>query len=162
MSLLRMLPGRVVVYDPAQPESGISNEYGHLLSIEEARAVAAAAAAHLSAYTSAEIEEYNRAADAEDARLNLEPPPRLKKVARAGFVYLMVNRRNGMSKIGFSRSPKFRESTLQSEEPEVEILGAKAGTLDDEKALHAKFSTKRVRGEWFLLSPEEQQAVLSN
>lgn len=68
-----------------------------------------------------------------------------------GFVYLMRNRRNGLTKIGFSKDPKYRESTLQSEEPEVALLSAWRGTRATEEELHEQFSKARVRGEWFEL-----------
>lgn len=71
---------------------------------------------------------------------------------RHGFIYLMINRRNGYYKIGFSVRPSYREKTLQSEEPEVEMLCFFTGTTADERALHARFADKRVRGEWFALS----------
>lgn len=86
-----------------------------------------------------------------------------KVTLRAGFVYLMQNCRNGYTKIGFSTNPRYREKTLQSEEPEVELVGYWPGTLAKELALHIQFSRKRVRGEWFNLTQDEineiQEAV---
>ncbi len=74
---------------------------------------------------------------------------------KTAFVYLMKNTRNGFIKIGFSKNPKFREKTLQSEEPEIELLASIEGTIDLEKELHARFSAYRIRGEWFRLSEFE-------
>lgn len=79
---------------------------------------------------------------------------------RMGYVYLMKNHRSGMFKIGFSKAPKYREKTLQSEEPEIEMLHHFKGTMEDEKDLHAQFADKRVRGEWFSLTQEEVDALL--
>jgi len=74
---------------------------------------------------------------------------------KTAFVYLMKNTRNGYVKIGFSKNPQFREKTLQSEEPEIELLISIEATIDLEKELHARFSAYRVRGEWFRLSEHE-------
>jgi len=74
---------------------------------------------------------------------------------KTAFVYLMKNTRNGFIKIGFSKNPQFREKTLQSEEPEIELLASIEGTIDLEKELHARFSAYRIRVEWFRLSEFE-------
>jgi len=78
-----------------------------------------------------------------------------KKMKREGFVYLCRNNRNGLTKIGFSKVPDFRESTLQSEEPDVAMLCQMRGTMADEKNLHKLYAKHRVRGEWFRLSQED-------
>jgi hypothetical protein len=78
--------------------------------------------------------------------------PQSTRRQRSGFVYLMHNRRNGYFKIGFtSRTPEFRESTLQAEDPDIEVLASVEGTTDDEVALHHRFRDFRLRGEWFEL-----------
>jgi hypothetical protein len=73
------------------------------------------------------------------------------------FVYLMIDNTNQYHKIGISNSPEYREKTLQSEKPTIELICAKefpsrkiAESI--EKALHETFSDKRLRGEWFELS----------
>lgn len=73
------------------------------------------------------------------------------------LVYLMYNARNGYIKIGKSNNPQFREKTLQSEEPEIDLMASCRG--DIEKALHAHFAHYRLRGEWFNL-PKAQIAEL--
>ena len=70
------------------------------------------------------------------------------------FVYLMLNRRNGYFKIGKSknsRTLKNREKTLQSEEPDMIIVGLWIVKENYEKILHLEFKDKRLRGEWFKL-----------
>lgn len=67
--------------------------------------------------------------------------------------YLMRNNRNGYIKIGRSVKPQFREKTLQSEEPDIELLAVT--DRDCEKQLHKKYKDKRVRGEWFDLSEDD-------
>lgn len=68
------------------------------------------------------------------------------------FIYLIKNNRNGLYKIGRSKTPSIRESTLQSEEPDISMILSFAGTSQLEKELHKRFADKRVRGEWFELS----------
>jgi hypothetical protein len=75
----------------------------------------------------------------------------------------MRNRRNGYTKIGFTKHPpRFREKTLQSEEPEIDLLYAYHAHRHEEARLHQKFAHKRVRGEWFDLSKWEQWSVVED
>lgn len=67
--------------------------------------------------------------------------------------YLMVDDNTGLYKIGKSKNPNFREKTLQSEKPTIEMLFVI--DKDVECELHQKFSHKRVRGEWFRLDNED-------
>jgi len=76
------------------------------------------------------------------------------------YVYLMIDRINGYHKIGISNQPQYREKTLQSEKPTIELICQKlfpsrkiAESI--EKALHEGFKEKRIRGEWFDLSNDE-------
>ena len=76
------------------------------------------------------------------------------------YVYLMVDKANGYHKIGISNHPEYREGTLQSEKPTIELVCAKqypsriiASAI--ESALHSAFGGKRLRGEWFDLSENE-------
>ena len=74
------------------------------------------------------------------------------------FNYLMLNERNGMTKIGYSKDPKFREATLQSQEPEVKMIFKYKGTRATERAVQNEFATSRVRGEWFNLSDDQMES----
>lgn len=76
------------------------------------------------------------------------------------YVYLMVDTTNGYHKIGISNNPEYREHTLQSEKPTIELLAAKqfpsriiASAI--ESALHSAFGEKRLRGEWFDLTDQD-------
>lgn len=76
------------------------------------------------------------------------------------YVYLMIDTTNNFHKIGISNSPEYREKTLQSDKPTVELICAKkfpsrkiAESI--EKALHSTFADKRLRGEWFELNDAE-------
>ncbi len=73
------------------------------------------------------------------------------------YVYLMYDKRNGYYKIGISKEPKYREKTLQSEQPNIEMVCSKRYPLRKiaeafESALHKTYAEKRIRGEWFNLS----------
>ena len=73
-----------------------------------------------------------------------------------GNVYLMFNRRNNYYKIGFTKKdPSYRETTLQAQEPEVELVDYWKGSLKDEENLHNIFQEKRLRGEWFSLAEND-------
>lgn len=99
------------------------------------------------------VELHNEWVRSEEEEMRKRPKP--TKPSREGYVYLMKNSRNGLIKIGFSKDPKVREATLQSEEPEVSLIFSEVGTMEYEAELHARFSDKRIRGEWFRLSCEE-------
>ena len=63
--------------------------------------------------------------------------------------YIMIDHNTGYYKIGKSKKPRFREKTLQSEKPTIEMLFVINKNI--EKELHRRYSDKRVRGEWFRL-----------
>lgn len=78
------------------------------------------------------------------------------RIEQDSYVYLMKNKRNNYTKIGKSNNPKYRERTLQSQEPEVSLIFKKKVTNPSivEKTLHDKYKDFRLRGEWFDLSKE--------
>ena len=81
-----------------------------------------------------------------------------------GNVYLMTNNHTKRTKIGMTKNePRFRESTLQSEDPDVELAFARNVLMmrDTERYLHEHFDDKRYRGEWFDLSDEEIEEAKS-
>lgn len=76
------------------------------------------------------------------------------------YVYLMVDIANGYHKIGISNHPEYREGTLQSEKPTIELLCAKqfpSRTIAKaiESALHKTYEDKHLRGEWFQLDAKD-------
>lgn len=80
------------------------------------------------------------------------------------YVYLMIDLKNNYHKIGISNNPEYREKTLQSEKPTIEMLCSKrfpnrkiANSF--EQALHQAYADKRVRGEWFDLGDNEIQEL---
>jgi hypothetical protein len=80
-----------------------------------------------------------------------KPPKKLK----ATTVYVMHNTQSGYYKIGCSKTPTVRERTLQSQEPTIELIATYPGSYQNEKELHEHFADKRIRGEWFTLSPSD-------
>lgn len=76
--------------------------------------------------------------------------------AKSCFVYLMLDKRTMLHKIGMSNTAEYREKTLQSEQPKIVLLAKKEYpnrriAANIEKALHSTYAHKRNRGEWFLL-----------
>lgn len=83
------------------------------------------------------------------------------------FVYLMNDTTNGYYKIGISNHPKYRERTLQSEKPTIELIVAKKFPIRKiaesfEKSLHETFSEKRIRGEWFALNQLDIEHIIES
>jgi len=68
------------------------------------------------------------------------------------YVYLMVNNDTSLIKIGTSKNPVYRERTLHSQEPGINLIAMWCCGKNIERKLHVKFSHKRVRGEWFRLT----------
>lgn len=80
------------------------------------------------------------------------------------FVYLMQDTTNGHHKIGISNNPEYRERTLQSEKPTIEMIASKKFPIRKiaesiEKALHDTYSDKRLRGEWFELDTKDVEHI---
>lgn len=76
------------------------------------------------------------------------------------FIYLMIDRTNSYYKIGISNKPEYRERTLQSEKPTIELIASKEFpnrkiAESFEKALHNSFKEKNIRGEWFMLDKDD-------
>ena len=81
------------------------------------------------------------------------------------YVYLMRDNSNGYHKIGISNTPEYREKTLQSEKPSIEMLACKKFPTRKiaeaiESALHTAYSLQRVRGEWFNLDDVDVAAII--
>jgi len=81
------------------------------------------------------------------------------------YVYLMIDLTNNFYKIGISNSPKYREFTLQSEKPTIELLANKKFinrkiAKSFENALHSAYKEKRLRGEWFKLDEIDIAEIL--
>ena len=80
------------------------------------------------------------------------------------YVYLMIDTTNNYHKIGISNNPRYREHTLQSDKPTIELLCSKeypsrAIAEAIESALHKVYANKRIRGEWFNLNPSDIEEI---
>ena len=80
------------------------------------------------------------------------------------FLYLMIDTTNNHHKIGISNNPIYRERTLQSEKPTIELVTSKKFpsrqiALSIERALHETFKAKNIRGEWFVLNEMEVNEI---
>lgn len=73
-------------------------------------------------------------------------------VAEQEYVYLMVNNDTSLIKIGTSKNPVYRERTLHSQEPSINLIAMWCCGKNIERKLHSKFRSLRVRGEWFRLT----------
>ena len=83
------------------------------------------------------------------------------------YVYLMQDSTNGYHKIGISNKPKYREKTLQSEKPSIQLIASKKFPIRKiaesfEKSLHTSYSEKRIRGEWFNLSERDVEHLIES
>jgi hypothetical protein len=77
----------------------------------------------------------------------------------------MQDTTNSYYKIGISNNPDYRERTLQSEKPTIEMIACKkyptrkiAASI--ESALHTAYSQQRLRGEWFNLTDADVAAII--
>jgi hypothetical protein len=66
-----------------------------------------------------------------------------------GWVYFATRDNGSAIKIGFSNDPVTRVGALGAT-----LIAAMPGELADEKALHERFASKRIAGEWFHSCPE--------
>lgn len=81
------------------------------------------------------------------------------------YVYLMKDTSNGYYKIGISNTPEYRERTLQSEKPSIEMIACKKFPTRKiaesiESALHTSYSQQRLRGEWFNLTDADVAVII--
>ena len=80
------------------------------------------------------------------------------------YLYLMQDLSNKFYKIGVSKTPLYREKTLQSEKPNILMLFTKAfvsklEAYNQEKEIQKKYSIFRIRGEWFNFSSLQLQEI---
>lgn len=149
--------------DKINEKFALTNSGDYLMDIFQVEEILTAAKTYLKSWSQDEIDEYNKklltTRENEDTDRTKEARERLKlrKAQREGnrFLYLIINKRNGLYKIGISISPIKRERTLQAEEPEIEILNIYKGGYSLEKKIHKYFENKRIRGEWFKLDNDD-------
>lgn len=86
-------------------------------------------------------------------------PSTLTKNKGKAKTYLMHDANTQYTKIGKSVNPRHREKTLQAEKPTITMFAVCEN--DVEKRLHVKYAYKRIRGEWFDLSQEDIENIIS-
>lgn len=107
------------------------------------------------------MQEYLSALDELDHHWSSTPTESIiESTTEPCYVYLMVDTANGYHKIGISNHPEYREGTLQSEKPSIELVCAKkfpSRTIARaiESALHTTYQDKHLRGEWFQLDAKD-------
>jgi hypothetical protein len=86
----------------------------------------------------------------------------IEKQKPKGCVYLAKSDSHSYVKIGFSVDPVMREKTLQAEDPCLEFIFVSRPiyTLEHEESIHASYSEKRKRGEWFDLSELQIKLII--
>lgn len=82
-----------------------------------------------------------------------------EQVPEGHCVYLLHDKGNGLTKIGFTKNFKQREKSLQNANPMSKPIGIFSAPKKDEDALHRIFRKKRVRLEWFRLDEEDIQSI---
>lgn len=88
-------------------------------------------------------------------------PPQLKELDWSGWIYILKSS-SGHYKIGRTKYLQNRLSQLQTGSP-ISLKFVHSIKTQDMKALeselHHRFASKRVRGEWFNLSPEDVEYI---
>lgn len=95
---------------------------------------------------------------------NSKPLKKINEIAKPEpkqpkSLYLMKDNATGFYKIGVSKSPNFREKTLQAEKPSIKMVASWPAMGKYEKPLHKHFTKHRVRGEWFDLTEAQVRFV---
>ena len=96
-----------------------------------------------------------RANDEEQARLDAQWANRTVEVKQKkdSFIYVAIDKKNGLYKIGYTTNVEQRESGLKKLNSDIEFKDVYAGLFSDENALHKHFKkqNKWAYGEWFKL-----------
>lgn len=83
------------------------------------------------------------------------------------YIYLMIDTSTDYHKIGISNKPDYREKTLQSEKPTIEMIASREYpnrkiAYSFEQALHSTYKDKRIRGEWFDLNQDDVNDIITS
>ena len=99
--------------------------------------------------------------DIEEEQRALADLELLRKSRFDTYIYVMEDSRNGTFKLGRSKTPNKRERTSPSEAPEITLRLLVPAAEAHEKHLHRHFDQKRLRGEWFSLTPDDILWIVS-
>ncbi len=132
---------------------------GRITSRSCVKAILEACESHLGKVSDVRAEWLNSKIDKSEKEEEEQREKEREKRDDMGFVYLCRTKTHRYVKIGFSKYPDVRESTLRGEDPELKMFAKFEGTMKDEKFLHRQFKEKRKRGEWFDLSRKDITAI---
>lgn len=105
--------------------------------------------------------QIRRRFSAERAYIPTETKTHYVVKAKPGYVYLLRSE-NGYYKIGRTQDPQNRVKTFGIQLPfevEYECLIKTDAMVKLEKQLHDHFAHKRIKGEWFNLSPDDVEYI---
>ncbi len=110
------------------------------------------------------IKEFKKAVKENVSQEELEENKEPNAIQKECYVYLMIDTTNNFYKIGISNKPQYREHTLQSDKPTIELLCCKAYPTRAiaeaiESSLHRVYASKRIRGEWFNLEASDIEVI---
>jgi hypothetical protein len=152
--------------DKIDKKFALLNSGEFLMNIDEVKKIIKASQKYIKLWKQSEIENYNnalldiRSKESNDTKKYRERVKiRKKELEEKRLIYLILNKRNGLYKIGLSINPVIREKTLQSEEPEIEVINTYKGGFKIEREIHSTFKDKRVRGEWFKLNSDDLELL---
>lgn len=78
------------------------------------------------------------------------------------YVYVIKNITTGAYKVGISKNPEQRLKSLQvGNDCELNLIGYKQGTFQDESSAHKLLADKNIRAEWFNLDSSDVRALLN-
>ncbi len=77
------------------------------------------------------------------------------------MIYLAVDIKSTLIKIGFSDNPRYREKQLQTANPNFHIFFIFLGGAKLEKTLHNRFQDFRYDLEWFSLSKSDIYSIIT-
>lgn len=78
-----------------------------------------------------------------------------------GFIYFVCTGSGGPIKIGWSLNPERRLAMLQVGNPErLKLVGAVAGTREDERRIHEVLAPEHIRGEWFFPNTSDPKVLV--
>ena len=110
------------------------------------------------------VKDFKKCVDNNISKEELEKSDESDTLQKECYVYLMVDTTNNFHKIGISNNPKYREHTLQSDKPTIELVCFKVYPTRIiaeaiESSLHRVYAKKRIRGEWFNLDSSDIDVI---
>jgi hypothetical protein len=156
-----LFPQSLYLFRGARNDELVPSDQGGLIRTkDEFQQIVAAVNRFYDNTTPEQIEEHNRL---QVEHYRNPPPPNAPVQTKPGYVYVL-KAETGQFKIGQSKSPAKRMEAIGTKLPcETEVIcvipSEDPKTL--ERALHTRFAAKRVRGEWFELSPADIEAIKS-